>query len=147
MQKIKIDTSELSNIEYYLRVAFALSYSVMTVLILGAYPKLTVIILAAIFDGISVFLNYNIYLPNFLQIAAIYFGLYTAFVSLIAGIIARSELKKRRQKNEPNEPKNEINELQRRKISLQNSLNRLKCPIKREHKQKELNEITQKIGK
>jgi len=110
-----INKSDLNNWQYALRIAFALSYSILTVLILTIYPKIWIVTITGLLDGFSVYLKYNINQPYFLLIGAIFFGVYTFVIVLTAGIISAKKLSET--KSEKNQIKNEI---ENQKSEIQN---------------------------
>lgn len=122
-----------------MRVIFAGSYSIITVLILSIYPKRYVFILAGLLDGFSVALSYDF------NTIALFFGIYTAFIVIIAGEIKRKNELKTTSKENQNEPKEDktkiIEDLRSKKRALQNSINRLKNQDEKITKQNELNQI------
>jgi len=137
-------TEERSTISDALRILFAASYSIITVLIIRVYPKRHVFIISGILDGFSVAIKY---LPGdnevLLLLSALYFGIYTMFIVIIAGEITKnnekiSNVNEKKTKTFENKS---YNELITKKVSIQNSLNRLKNENKREVKTKELEQI------
>jgi len=134
-------------IETIIRLLFALSYSIITAIILNLIPKPFIFVTVGLIDGFGVTLKY---LPiqentNFLILLSIYFGIYTTVIIIVAGLI-----QKKRTTNEINKEKTKpktinLSKLYDKKISLQNSINRLKNENKRKEKQKELEEITNLI--
>jgi hypothetical protein len=78
----------------WMRWVFAASYSLITVLILNAYPRLWLLLILASFDGFGVYLKYNVYQTYFTPTAAVYFGLYTALIVISSGLASRKPVKK-----------------------------------------------------
>jgi len=88
--------------EQALRILFALSYSLMTVLIIAVYPKWYVYSISAILDGFAVWLKYFEFSQEstFVVLASIYFALYTSYIVVISGQIAKQKEKKEKERTE-----------------------------------------------
>lgn len=69
------------------KLIFAISYSIITVTLIYLYPRIILIFLVALMDGIGIYLKYNIYQDYFIQLTAVYFGLYTALIVITSGLI------------------------------------------------------------
>jgi hypothetical protein len=80
------------------RVAFAASYSLITVIVLAVYPRLWLVAVLAVFDGFGVYLKYNVFQEYFTPIAALYFGLYTALIVVSSGLAVREPKPKPKRK-------------------------------------------------
>ena len=121
---------------------FALSYSLITVLILKVYPRLWLFLLTASFDGFAVYLNYT-YKPWFSLAAAVYLGFYTTLIIVATGLIERERVK-----NEEITGSYEIltANLKRQRQSIRNALNRTKDQTKRERLQIELQRIDDQLA-
>ena len=130
-----------------LRVLFALSYSLMTVLVIAVYPRWYVYTLSAVLDGFAVWLKYYDFAnpQMFTTLASVYFAFYTAFIVVIAGQISR-----RSTEAEPSAPSDngqtELASLIAERKSLQRSLARLQDPVRRAEKEKRLAEIERLLG-
>ena len=90
MHKIIYEVERLTVLQTVEKYLFALSYSLLTVLIIAVYPKAYLFALTGLFDGFGVYLRYNINQSNFLLLASIYFGVYTTLIVISTGLIAQT---------------------------------------------------------
>ncbi len=160
LHKVIHNIDKLDQGETISKIFFAFSYSIMTVIIITIYPKRWIILSSGILDGFAVYLKYNINQPNFMLIASVYFGLYTAFIVIVSGLISEKQNEKKQNKipffdNLENniipkilnpEIEAKKNELQAKKRSLINSINATKDELKKKQKQNELQQIENKLN-
>jgi len=131
------------------RILFALSYSSVTAIIIGLFPKPVIFITISIIDGFGVGLKYFEIENNtvFTNLAAVYFGVYTMFLIVVTGLIQKSNNQPLQiEKNETENKKNEIetltvNEIEERKYRLQKKLNPTKDENKRAEIESEMNQL------
>ena len=142
-------TSKLSFLQISGAVIFALSYSLITVLIISVYPKVWMFGLSALFDGFAVFLNYST-VPWFSLAAAIYLGIYTTLIIVATGFIERNFFKQEQESNLLEEQKKiieqTISRLSQEKKRLQLSYNRTQDQNKREQTKNKLLQLENKIN-
>jgi len=159
LHKVIYDIAKLDLWQKASKILFAFSYSIMTVIIITIYPKRWIILASGLLDGFAVYLKYNIDQTNFLLIASLYFGIYTAFIVIVAGLISNKKNEKKQNKipffnnlenriipkilNPDYEQKQ--NELKQKKRSLINSINASKDPSLKLQKQNELKQIENEI--
>lgn len=91
---------KMSNVESlnYSQYIFAASYSLLTITIMTLYPKLWLICLVAALDGFGIYLKYNVHQSYFVEIGAVYYGIYTAIIVISSGLISINQMPKRRAK-------------------------------------------------
>lgn len=70
-------------------IIFALSYSIMTALLLELYPRITAIVFVALLDGAGVFIEKSPHELNIQLLTAIYFAVYTFYIILVVGLISK----------------------------------------------------------
>jgi len=149
------------NLESIFRILFSLSYSSITAIILTIYPRTAIFIIIAIIDGFGVTLKY-IQIKNdfvFTNLSAIYFGVYTMLIIIVAGLIQKSDNQPLiAEKSEIKTEQSEIEKLnmseimdkkmrlqkrknatrdESKKSEIQNSISELESEIKRRYPQKE----------
>lgn len=139
LHKIIKDVSELTKMEYALRLVFAFSYSIITVLIIAIYPSKIILLFTSLFDGFAVYLKYNVNQNDFVLIASLYFGLYTMLIVIISGIVVS--------RGNANSENIDIDKLKKKEISLKRSLNALKDEEKKHQKQLELQAVQHQLMK
>ncbi len=146
---------ERSVIADALRILFAASYSIITVLIIRVYPVRYVFFISGILDGFSVAIKYMPVESNTLfLLSALYFGIYTMFIVIVAGEITKKNEAKTKPKgnqkenNERTEQEKktiQINELRKEKRAIQNGINRMKNDTEISLKKTELKKIDLKL--
>ena len=121
---------------------FGLSYSLITVLIIAIYPRWYVFSVSATLDATAVFLKYYPFGNErlFFSLTAVYFALYTGYIVLISGVIARSERQKQTALSN-NNGKLDIEALLQRRNTLLRSIPRIKDTYTKQLKQRELEEV------
>jgi len=120
---------------------FALSYSLITVLIITVYPRVWMFFLSALFDGFAVYLNYAV--PTwFATAAAAYLGLYTTLIIIATGFIERQTTIEQEQALFKTRL---INYLTEEKRSLQQAIRRIKDPQQKQSKQNRLQQIENQL--
>jgi len=141
---LKALAGELNLLQKSGALLFALSYSLITVLIIKVYPRLWMFGLTAVFDGFAVYLNYG-NKPYFTEAAAVYLGLYTTLIILATGFIERSQ-KQNRKETELNQSRKElIRRLTEERRSIQQSLRRLTDPDRRQERLNQLQQIENQL--
>jgi len=141
-------SSHLSILQTSGAVIFALSYSLITVLIIKVYPNPLVFSLTALFDGFAVYLNY--FIPSFFHIgASLYLGVYTSLIIIATGLLERKENQKNelqaKIEQETKQKQKLIQELQDKRKRLQLAYNRTQNPDKKEQTKKKLLEIDNQL--
>ena len=126
--KVITDTNKLALSQSLSAVVFALSYSLITVLIITVYPRVWMFSLSALFDGFAVYLNYAV--PHwFATAAAAYLGLYTTLIIVATGFIERKTTVAAEQNRCLSRL---IQSLTDEKRSLQQAIRRIKDPAQRQ---------------
>lgn len=82
------------------KLIFAISYSIITVTLIYLYPRIVLISLVALMDGFGIYLKYNINQDYFIELSAIYFGIYTAIIVITSGLIRNYNKKTGEERNE-----------------------------------------------
>ncbi len=138
LQSMVKNTSTITQI---FSLLFGMSYSLMTVLIISVYPRWYVYSISAFLDGIAVLLKYFPFSDEkiFFVLSAIYFSLYTAFIVVISGMIARRQ--QIIQQISPSNGKPNIEELLQKRAKIKWALDRTKNEQAREQRLKELEDI------
>ncbi len=126
---------------------FGLSYSLMTVLIIRVYPRWYVFSLSALLDGIAVWLKYYPFTDQrtFFVLTAVYFSLYTAFIVVISGLIARRQQMFKSVSSGSNGKPN-LNDLLEQRRKLKWAIPRTKDQQARQEKIRQLEQIEQLIN-
>ena len=118
-------------------ILFALSYSLITVLIIKVYPQVWMFGLTALFDGFAVYLNYA--MPGYFALAAaIYLGIYTSLIIIATGFLERQTTTDQTQTEL-------IRKLTKQKQSLQQAIRRLKDENQKQEKLKQLKHIQDQL--